>query len=201
MCRKYKPNNTYILEIHGCQYYIGAHTQKDEMTEARILLGSGNSLTTAKQKHHITLQEYKDCCKLIYIEEYDTPQEAKAREAELISKFRETFGNRCLNQSPGNGFGPKGIPIPEYRKEKISKNAKGKTRSAEARQHMSEARKGKTHAGKPILQYDMQGNFVKEYPTLREASQQTGINVNSICQCCKGTQKSAGKSTWQYKPI
>lgn len=56
---------------------------------------------------------------------------------------------------------------------------------------------------KPVLQYDLQGNFVAEYPSYREAQRQTGIN--SIDVVCRGErqkgrkQKTAGGYIWKYK--
>ena len=43
------------------------------------------------------------------------------------------------------------------------------------------------------------GVFVKEYPSLSEASRITGINVSHICQTCLGNYKSAGGFLWKYK--
>lgn len=57
--------------------------------------------------------------------------------------------------------------------------------------------------GKPVLQYDLQGNFIKEYPSYREAQRQTGINAIDVV--CRGNrqkkkkQQSAGGYVWKYK--
>jgi len=57
--------------------------------------------------------------------------------------------------------------------------------------------------GKPVMQYDLQGNFIKEYPSYREAQRQTGIN--SIDVVCRGArqkgrkQATAGGFIWKYK--
>ena len=52
---------------------------------------------------------------------------------------------------------------------------------------------------KPVLQYDLQGKFIKEYPSYREAKRQTGIFA--IDKVCKGQQgrKQAGGYVWKYK--
>lgn len=53
---------------------------------------------------------------------------------------------------------------------------------------------------KPVLQYDLAGNFIKEYPSLREAG--NSINVKSlanISQCCSGKYKQANGYIWRYK--
>ena len=51
----------------------------------------------------------------------------------------------------------------------------------------------------PILQFSKSGEFIKEWPSTREAERQLGIFQSSICQCCKGRCKSAGGFVWRYK--
>ena len=50
----------------------------------------------------------------------------------------------------------------------------------------------------PILQFTKSGEFIKEWPSTREAGRQLGIFQQSICQCCKGRCKSAGGFVWRY---
>lgn len=183
MLRKYKSNNVYVLEIHGCQYYIGAHTWKckDEMTEANILNDSFNPLMKALRKNLITRKEYKDCCRIVHIEEFDSKEEAENREAELIEKFKSYYGDQCLNQSKGNKYGKAGL-----------------TPSEETRRKMSESQLNTPKKSKSILQFDLNGNFIKEYPSISEASRQTGISDGNISSCLTGRHKSAGRSIWEY---
>lgn len=65
-------------------------------------------------------------------------------------------------------------------------------------------RKGKrSNKQKPVIQYDLKGNFIKEYPSYREAWRQTGISTIDVV--CRGErqkskkQKSAGGYIWRYK--
>lgn len=63
--------------------------------------------------------------------------------------------------------------------------------------------KEKQHA-KPVIQYTLKGEWVKEYPSAHEAERQTGIDKGSIGRCCKGLYKSSGTLTgpkyiWKYK--
>ena len=50
-----------------------------------------------------------------------------------------------------------------------------------------------------VLQYDLKGNFIKEWKSQSEASRQLKINSTHICRCCKGGLKTAGKFIWKYK--
>lgn len=53
------------------------------------------------------------------------------------------------------------------------------------------------------MQYDLQGNFIKEYPSFREAQRKTGINAIDVV--CRGKrqkgkkQVTAGGYIWKYK--
>ena len=44
---------------------------------------------------------------------------------------------------------------------------------------------------------DMEGNKIKKYYSLSEASRQTGIDVSNISACCHGRVKSVGGYKWQ----
>lgn len=51
--------------------------------------------------------------------------------------------------------------------------------------------------GKPVSQYDLTGNFVAEYFSVKEAKRATGIS--HIDACCRGERKTAGGYAWRYK--
>lgn len=50
----------------------------------------------------------------------------------------------------------------------------------------------------PITQYDLNGNFIKEYPTIKEAVMETGTNRTSIISCANGRYKTANGFRWGY---
>lgn len=52
---------------------------------------------------------------------------------------------------------------------------------------------------RPVIQYDYNGTFIKEYSSTKEASEINGINENLIRACLSGNQKSAGFYQWRYK--
>lgn len=59
-------------------------------------------------------------------------------------------------------------------------------------------RKGKNHSiSKPVKQYDMSGNLIKEYESANLASQETGICYGSIKKCRCNKQKTAGGYIWK----
>ena len=52
---------------------------------------------------------------------------------------------------------------------------------------------------KPVFQFDKNGKFISEYPSVREAARKTGIHFSDIYTVCKGKQKSARGYVWKYK--
>lgn len=50
----------------------------------------------------------------------------------------------------------------------------------------------------PILQYDLEGNLIKEWESAREAGR-NGFDRSSIAKCCKGKQKIHKGFVWEYK--
>jgi hypothetical protein len=54
---------------------------------------------------------------------------------------------------------------------------------------------------KPILQYDLEGNFIKEWPSINNASFILNLNKTAISKCCRKIIKQSGKFKWEFKNI
>ena len=52
---------------------------------------------------------------------------------------------------------------------------------------------------KPVLQFDLNDNFIKEYPSTHQAERETGFSQGNIVNCCKGRCKTAYNYIWKYK--
>lgn len=52
---------------------------------------------------------------------------------------------------------------------------------------------------KAVVQYDLQGNFIAEYPSVCDAGRKLGINQASISSALKGRYKTAGGYIFCYK--
>lgn len=52
-----------------------------------------------------------------------------------------------------------------------------------------------------VYQYDLNGIFICEYPSLSEAERVTGISNSSISSCCKGKQLYTGEFQWSYEKV
>lgn len=49
---------------------------------------------------------------------------------------------------------------------------------------------------KPVLQFDMNGNFIKEYPSVAEARRVTG--ATNVSNAARGISKQSGGFIWKY---
>jgi len=122
--------------------------------------------------------------------------------------------------------GNKGKPKPEYFKEVASKSRKGSTISEEHKNKIREAMIGKIYPkeikdkmsksyhqrskeviektkksislakSSPIMQYDIDGNLLKEWPSIKEAYK---YHKGDISACCQGKQRTAAGFIWRYK--
>ncbi len=93
----------------------------------------------------------------------------------LSDKTREKLSESHKGKSPWN-------------KNKIGyivPNARGKKRSEDAKLKMSENRPKSA-----VIQYDLNGNFIAEYPSQIEAERQTGVANANISMCCRGIYKT-----------
>lgn len=54
---------------------------------------------------------------------------------------------------------------------------------------------------KPIYQYDMMGNFIKEFESIAQAQEECNIGSGKITACAKGERKSANGFRWSYEKL
>lgn len=142
--KHYKPNVVYGLLLEEKNYYIGCHTRDIAyLTDNGILDTSGNYLAQAQRKHLISRNEYLNNSQILFVEEFDTKQEALEREVELISEFKKEYGESCINIALGNMYGVSGTKRSEETRNKISDYHRGRKLSAFHRQRISESTKGK----------------------------------------------------------
>ena len=71
----------------------------------------------------------------------------------------------------------------------------GKHPSEETRKKLSEAKKRK------VIQYDLDGNLLKTFDSIKEAAEYIGAEHSGIGHCCRGKNKTAKGFIWKYKTI
>lgn len=52
---------------------------------------------------------------------------------------------------------------------------------------------------KKVIQYDMNGNFIREWDSIKEASYTLGIRPTGISSCCTKRYSQSGGFVWRYK--
>lgn len=57
----------------------------------------------------------------------------------------------------------------------------------------------KPYNEKIVLQYDLNGNFIKEWKSACEAERQLKISQANISACCRNVRKTTGKCIWRFK--
>tara|TARA_R110000803_G_scaffold107672_1_gene175821 strand:- start:53 stop:619 length:567 start_codon:yes stop_codon:yes gene_type:complete len=184
--------HTYIYYLHNgdnVPFYIG----KSNTPHLRK--------TAHKSKHGLdTLLEVLD----------EVPDdEWKFWETYYIGQFK-VWGFALLNKNKGGGGAHHPI-FPADRGAKISKATLGKTKSHKGRSFVSEhkdkikATRGflkereVTWLSKSVLQLDLDGNFIKEFVSLKEAQYIMGKpDSNGISSCCNNTQHTAYGFKWKF---
>ena len=138
-----------------------------------------------------------DLCWKKYIE-FQTPNKEQALEleSELMKRY-DSVENGYNSSEYGSGHYKRS----EELKRKLSEahtgekhHMFGKHLSEEHRKHLSEAK-----GINGILQFSKDGEFIAEYPSIMEASRQTGCYQSHIGSCCKGNRKSTGGYIWRNK--
>ena len=61
------------------------------------------------------------------------------------------------------------------------------------------AKYAKENYSKKIIQYDLNGNFIKEWNSMADIWRELGIRASLICRCCKGLRTHTYGYIWKYK--
>ena len=57
---------------------------------------------------------------------------------------------------------------------------------------------GNTHRNKRVYKFDLKGNFIEEYESIKIAGKINNISLQLISFCCYGQRKAAGGFVWRY---
>ena len=93
----------------------------------------------------------------------------------------------------------------EETKKKISESMKGRTDIVmpdwTGKRHTEKSKEKMRSSNKtqiPVNQYDLEGNFIKQFASVSDASRQTNVVRESIGKCCNNVRQTAGGSMWQH---
>jgi group I intron endonuclease len=144
-------------------------------------------------------------------------------------EYYNVLSNKHLNNRLGRGFGSYDSKETKIKKSECHKGRnnywlKGKTLSEDHKNKISKAKKGvsniitKTRKDKglsknyhveaiinaksiPLLQYDINMNFIKEWPSGAVAAKELGLKQSNIHSACVGKTKSCGNFIWIKKEV
>lgn len=198
----------YVLEKNGVPFYIG------------------KTVNFIVRKHHHR-KKYGDDIKWYFIDEvYDT--EWQFWEKYYISLYKSWGFQLTNQNGGGGGatkytqeqskkisekkLGMK-YKISEESKKNKSKKLTGLKRSEETKQKISQAKQGhncylnqersqklrqNSSLKKEIIQYSLNDEFIKVFPSANEAGRYLNRSGNSIADCASGRQKTAYGYIWKY---
>lgn len=198
--------------------YIGSSINIRKRQTCHINKLRANKHPNIKLQHHYN--KYGESDLIFEIIEYCDISELILMEQKYIDTKKPYFN---INQTAGNCLGRKctqkqlnalkiGQSDPEIVKKRSLTLINRKRNLTKAHiQNIKEARKNfifteevlnnmrNSSHSKPILQYDLNNNLIKEWHCLKCASKELKIASSSIRYCLKENRKTAGNFIWKYK--
>ena len=114
-----------------------------------------------------------------------------------IAQFK-AWGFKLINYTNGGDGATFGNQT-SFKKGNIPWN-NGKSFSQETKDKISASLLGvKNKPLCPVIQMDLEGNFIEEFKSITEASIKTNSSLSKICSVCKGNRKSTNNFKWKYK--
>ena len=196
-----------ITDTTNGMKYTGKHHYHIEGQLDPNYHGSGTIIKNIYKKRPETLKEE-------YIKTCYSEEEMCSDEQYYIKLFKTLYPNG-YNLTEGGDGGE--IPCEEVRKKMSEIRKKlyssgvknpfyGRHHSEESKKKMSKSHKGKTMSdeqkkklSKKVLQFTLNGEFVREWLSTREIERQLGFDNGAVGKCCNGKLKSAYGFIWKYK--
>ena len=206
----------HINKING-KKYIGITCQKPSQ---RWRGGKGyknGAFANAIRKYGWNNFEHK----ILY--KHLSKKEACRKEIELIRKYETMNNEKGYNLCEGGNV-TTGYHFTKEAKEKMSKSKKGmyigknnpmygkcgilapaygQHLTEEHKRKISEAKKGNykpytDKLGKKVNQYDLDGNFIKQWKSIAEIEREMNIKATHISRVCRKKRKTTGGYKWEY---
>lgn len=96
---------------------------------------------------------------------------------------------------------PKNYPIINHKDENPMNNIYSNLEWCDKKYNNNYGKCKDKHAktvSKPINQYDLQDNFIKQWNSMKEASETLKLSRGNICLCCQGIRNKTGGYRWRY---
>ena len=192
------------------QHYVYTHLNPTSKDVFYVGIGKGNRAWNKGAGRNKFWGNYvnKHGFEVEIVAEDLTRKQAGKVEIELIAHLGRRQideGGVLVNRSTGGDGGSGGYTHTEEWKKKHSERQIGVSKgplSDEAKAKLSKALTGrKVTWGKTVLQYDKQGNFIKEWDNMKDAERETGAkNIFEVASGYKNQMyKSSAGYIWKYK--
>jgi hypothetical protein len=197
---KIKQNNNFIVYIHirpdiNEPFYVGKGVPGREIR-----------LCGRNQYWHNIVNKNNGMFEFKILFERLSEKDALLKEREIELDLRNKGYILTNIAECGVKAGTTGMKHSEESKRKISEGLKGQVSPNKGKKMSKESceKKSKSMMGimnKPILQYDLQDNFIKEWSSISEAYLSLNKKITNGCinLACKGKIKTAFGYKWEYK--
>lgn len=140
-----------------------------------------------------------------------TSEETKNKMKKSSGHYKTNLGKKASEETKKKmSNSQKGKKMSKEAIEKTRLANIGRKKSQESKDKQSRALKGKKLSQKhienrtkaqikPIIQYDLQRNFIKEWESAISVKRELNFDNSSITKCCKGKRKIAYGFIWGYK--
>ena len=170
-------------------------------------------LLTAREHYicHILLHQiYPENIKLMYAIYAMSKQTTNKMERKINnSVIYETIKSKIANLGVSEEVRKKisisvsktmtGVKLKEEHKYKIKIAHLGKPKSENHKKNISKATTYGNHpSAKPVSQYDLLGNFIRNWSCASEAAKNMNIHSSGVGQCCLGKLKTSGGYIWKF---
>lgn len=177
-------NYTHFRPDKNEIFYVGVGTRtKTDFKYNKYTRANSKYLRSDFWKAIVLLNpDYK--IEIVY--ESDSYEEVLSKEKELISLYgRRDLKTGTLCNLTDGGEGTCGFIFSDELREEWSKLAKER------------AKYGKdNHSSKKVYQYDLEGNFIKEWFSKEDIKRELSFNPTGVNACCKGRSKTAFNFRW-----
>jgi group I intron endonuclease len=210
--RKYGLHNFSFQIICICFDEACDELERFYISKYNTLSPNGYNLDLGGNKNKIIHKETKEKIRKSHLgKKHSESRKQKNRDSHIGYKHTQISKDKMSVKR-------KGKELSEEIRKRMSDAQKGHSVSEKTRQNVAEANKrriwtnemkGKVSLtlqqdksrNKPVEQYSKNCEFIKLYGSIKEASEQTSVNRNSIAKVCYGQRKTGGGFIWKFIDI
>ena len=139
---------------------------------------------------HNAIKKYKlENFDFIILEKIDTTNKAKDEIIKLLTELEEKWFNIKKPYIKENG----------YNIQKTSKPNLTPNKDVNFGKLISKIKIDNNHCGKPLIQYSLNGDIIKEWRSAADVERELGFKAENISSCCLKKYNSSNQFIWRFK--